>query len=706
MSSIFSIVMLTYNNFEKFERCIMSMTPYFLDSKVLEIIILDNGSSGNLITFLENLEKNINKIKVIYSGKNLGVAGGRKILFSKAKADIIISVDSDTVILDHRYFLVALENNLAALPWEENGKKEGFYLLGGGGGNHIHYPSLYTNDVVHTAARNKKNEFVLVAEVAGWCHCFRRSLLEKVKMDETFSPFWGEDTDFCVQINKLGGKMAIFGRGVIHHAFSTCRDMSKKQKQDIQWEKVIEKWHPVNKYMDVEWYKKQYETDTPIQDYLTDTGDGCGILEGRLNPQIIGECNVDLVLSDNIMEFEKVLSLDHLVNNMYTFTKSCSLNNGPDIYIVHPDALETLEEHIDNIVVFVSPENYKTIKIPDNLKFRLILTPIDIPQDPYVMVMLAVLNLSNRDFENVKLIGYDLPAFDMSMNRKGIRKFIRDGNEEIRRPPIFDYGRVKKIVNQTPVNKVLRSNLLVPYDYSNTWCPEYSPRHILPELFLRIYNHHSWKSSSGSIREEPEVKPFLTVIVNNGDLIDDEFGQVREIRKFSDILYLSTNDSINKIPDGINYYRQMENYSLLDLFQFLTGNKMFMIYDYDYIVVFDNQKFQLLRDLKEFYHLSKYQDQIMIKGDPSLFSISVAHLDDKVEKFVQFCLSQKDNKVNDKPIDPRTLFSNNFTHKLYFSYIWRKEVEKSIDDEIVFYYRDDEKGKEESDLMDFPLVLK
>jgi hypothetical protein len=150
----------------------------------------------------------------------------------------------------------------------------------------------------------------------------------------------------------------------------------------------------------------------------------------------------------------------------------------------------------------------------------------------------------------------------------------------------------------------------------------------------------------------------------------------------------------------------MENYSLLDLFQFLTGNKMFMIYDYDYIVVFDNQKFQLLRDLKEFYHLSKYQDQIMIKGDPSLFSISVAHLDDKVEKFVQFCLSQKDNKVNDKPIDPRTLFSNNFTHKLYFSHIWRKEVEKSIDDEIVFYYRDDEKGKEELDLMDFPLVLK
>ena len=532
MSSRFSIVMLTYNNFDKFQRCIYSISPYFFDPDMKEIIILDNGSDGNLVHILTNLEKGIDKIKVIYSSKNLGVAGGRKILFDKAQGEYIISLDSDVVIQDHKYLLSALVNNLRPLPWEsplsstggeEKEEENNFYLIGGGGGIHSHYPSVFTHDVIHIPAREKKNEFISVGEVAGWCQCFRKSLLEKVKMDEIFSPFWGEDTDFCIQINNLGGKMAIFGKGVIQHSFSTCRDFSKKEQQDKQWEKVLNKWCPIDEYLDVEWYKNMYKTETPIQDYLSGVNCLPGILMGRLNFKILNYLTDTRFL--DIWKIEQMLSLDNLIK-LYVNIKFCSLNSSSSINIVNPEKLDMIEtsEKLDNIILFMNEQQYSEIKVPKTLKQRKIVLDIDIPQDPYVLIMMAVYTLYSRDYDQINLIGYDLPEFNMKFNRKGIKKFVRDDasvNKDLNRISSFDYACVKKVVNSYPVENVLRAHLLFPDDYSNTWCPEYSPRHMISELFLRTYN--SLDSSS-----EETGNNFLTIIINDGDIEELDMRKIRE----------------------------------------------------------------------------------------------------------------------------------------------------------------------------------
>ena len=44
MTGSISIVMLTYNNFEKFMRCMSSMFLLITDDRIKEFIILDNGS--------------------------------------------------------------------------------------------------------------------------------------------------------------------------------------------------------------------------------------------------------------------------------------------------------------------------------------------------------------------------------------------------------------------------------------------------------------------------------------------------------------------------------------------------------------------------------------------------------------------------------------------------------------------------------------
>ena len=85
---MFSIVMLTWNNHDTFKRCITSMTPLILDERVQEVIILDNGSHEiALQKLLSQTEKNYNKIRVIYSSENLGIAKGRKYLFDLCKGE-------------------------------------------------------------------------------------------------------------------------------------------------------------------------------------------------------------------------------------------------------------------------------------------------------------------------------------------------------------------------------------------------------------------------------------------------------------------------------------------------------------------------------------------------------------------------------------------------------------------------------------------
>ena len=63
-------------------------------------------------------------------------------------------------------------------------------------------------------------------------------------MDEQFSPFWGEDSDFCLQIKLLGGKMAIMGRGSIAHAWSSCDKPETHKTIEKMWKKFIDKWYP------------------------------------------------------------------------------------------------------------------------------------------------------------------------------------------------------------------------------------------------------------------------------------------------------------------------------------------------------------------------------------------------------------------------------------------------------------------------------
>lgn len=675
----FSIVMLTYNNREKFERCMNSMFPILTRKDLLEIIILDNGSKDkHLISYLSDINKNFSKVKVFLSPKNLGVAGGRKKLYNMAKGEYIISVDSDVVFKDYDFMFASVKLNLKPLPWEKvHEKKEGnqLFLIGGGGGNHVHFPSIYMSDVVNMMNREKKNEFLILDEVAGWCQCFRKALLEKVEMDDRFHPFWGEDSDFCIQIKRLGGKCAIFGRGVIDHIWSTCRKEENRQDLMEKWEMVLEKWSDTREgfIFDKEYYSKLYQVKNPITDYFTN-----GIFHGKVYDKSVSTefCAGEESLED----MEKYLTVDNLGKYYYSITES-SLGGSmcEDLYIVDTKHGNFKFPPPESSVIYVHYPS-RSCDTCGYKKQMHILLKVDI-QDPYMILLILMDVIRKYQYNNVYLHNFEMKEYDKKYNRKGLRRLIRSfGNEYEDLPTQFSYSHLLDTYLSYPVQKMLRSALMIPFDYPNIVAPEYSPKHILPELFCRIYN------------DQQEKKILTIAISGDSDLVKKSIKYLQ-----GDVLYIDSGYTISKIPKGIDWYHRIEEYTIRKLFKFL-GEDFFDIYNYDVICLINVDEYKLVSDIREFYERSLYQNQCFVHGVPSIISFSIDDLDVFV-KIMNFFDQAEGKTINNKPINVEVSVVQNIFEKIHFTEIWKKKVEE----EVITYYRDDDSFSKPAD---FPLLQK
>jgi len=191
LKNTISIVMLTYNRVGLTIDCLYSYLKYLDNDYIEEFIILDNNSDETLVHYLKYFESLHSKIKVIYSKENLGVCGGRTILFDKAKGDIIASIDSDAKLISEDFF----EKCIHLLYSEEIG------IVGVSG---AFLEETLTLNLQSDTNDNDIHSFK-VDHVAGCCQVFRKDLeLLGVKLDSFYGKFWVEDTDFCLQVLELG----------------------------------------------------------------------------------------------------------------------------------------------------------------------------------------------------------------------------------------------------------------------------------------------------------------------------------------------------------------------------------------------------------------------------------------------------------------------------------------------------------------------
>lgn len=199
-----ALLFLCHNRRGIVARCFQSLYPT-LQRPGLTWHIVDNASTDGTTDWLLKLAGQFRNINVTLSAANLGVSGGRALLFEMVQADVYVSLDSDVEARDPRW----LEKLLAILDDKSIG------VTGPGG----HF--ITRNWTWYEAARETGD----VDVVSGYCQAFRRDVLESgVAVDLNFGQYWMEDSCFCLQAKEKGYRIYHTGPIGLHHIFAGSGD--------------------------------------------------------------------------------------------------------------------------------------------------------------------------------------------------------------------------------------------------------------------------------------------------------------------------------------------------------------------------------------------------------------------------------------------------------------------------------------------------
>lgn len=695
---MFSIVMLTYNNHDTFKRCISSMTPLLLDERVKEILILDNGSHEiALIKLLKNVEETFNKIKVIYGSENVGIAKGRKILYDLCSEEYILSFDSDIVIIDAT---ILLEMFLNAI------KVDKMMLVGGGGGNHPFFPAVFRNDIINLPTPENPNEVVFVDEVAGWFHGFRSKDLKSkggpLYMDEIFSPFWAEDSDFCYQIKLLGGKCCIIGRGSVAHVWSSCHKEEKQKPIEAMWKKLTDKWYPkfdngvfnfnINErfYLDnyepeLEWIEELKKGEVwkaekgkihDVRDHFLVNGmrKGCIPHKKYINSLFKGVhfiSNAELKYKNEIIHtrdfIDKYMCYQYIIEENYKIIDNnlpIKINHSNLIFMSVVDqkkGIEKLKSLVDvnhnEFVVIVCGIKNETDIIREYLKkeFKYFyLSEFVNYYDhtiPFIITMLDVvektrfekiLKITDGDFSEEEEIENDLFAVEIILDVYRYRKekkVFKNGVYSVK------YLQLVKIINSEPILKTLDLALRYPCKYSKLVSPKYVPNIALSKI-MECMISDNLKNSSLII--------YVTSL-DDKETIAHNNKMIKKSDPNCEIVMMSYGDERFIKPSSLDadyfYITKKADFNYENWFTILPDVKL----DNYSNIIFFRDEFKIEEPIVEFMKASKYQNIAMFReGNEikyNLFSIVAEDVIPFVNMIIQINEKVKEDKTKDTNLE-------------------------------------------------------
>ncbi len=722
-----SIVMLTYNNYEKLLRSMTSMFYFITEPRIKEFIFLDNGSHEmELKKFLRNLDLQISKVKVIFSDENLGIAKGRKVLFDVAEGDYIASFDSDIVIVNPPLFLDVFYKALS-IP--------NMMLVGGGGGDHPFFPSLEKENIDNKESPESPLELKVVDEVAGWFHGFKSSILTRnggqIEMDEQFSPFWAEDSDFCMQIKVLGGKCCIMGKGVVAHQWSSCDKKKTQTTLEDMWNKFQDKWY--NKFgkdftFDVEenFYKTNYPRCNQMK-RIREFYHKIGMIEGHLySKDPVKQLFPDAKFIDNktIKFGEETCSIAEFNSKHFTYegiVKRHFKNHGGTLPKTVENAIIITvfdtNKAIDIVKKLVSLQTpYIILSVPNvinpqpivevlqkyNCPF-LLTTFINFNFDliPYIVTVKELIKTHNYEIKNIlnlstlrdnseyleKPISGFQPGFYIEKHVRKIDKFclsfidqVLSMNQNMMWNPECVYYEPSeyliRIFDSFPIMDALIKSMRIPKYYILPISPRCSPKHSLERLIgyikPKMRRRNTYYTVICTINDEEDLRKVGNNISHfvEGDICVLNKGSMKRI-------------SHKQLP--YDYYYPIENSNVCekDLMTFSISSIELGNYTN---FVFCDDSFEIVENVNEFLERSIYKNicfsQKNGEYDTTLFSLVVDHI-------VDFANQTKEENFN---------FQESFK-KYNLKFLWISKIQENEEETIIEYLKP---GLDDGE--DYPLV--
>jgi GT2 family glycosyltransferase len=178
MAAKVSVITPVWNQWAHTARYLIQAWQAYRDSKVVEFIIVDNGSGDHTPKLLGDYLEKMNNLRVITNESNQGFPIACNQGARKAKGDVLLFLNND-VISYGDYVAKLLEvmgDDILAGP-ELNQHNTGWNMFGA----------------------------VTVPYIAGWCLALTKATYEALGgFDERYSPCDYEDMDLCYTASKAG----------------------------------------------------------------------------------------------------------------------------------------------------------------------------------------------------------------------------------------------------------------------------------------------------------------------------------------------------------------------------------------------------------------------------------------------------------------------------------------------------------------------
>lgn len=210
-----SIIVLSYNNPEYLRLCLESIwakTEY----PNYEVIVVDNGSSSEVIDYLQAIEAREPRLRVIYNGRNLGFARGNNIGIRAARGwEYLVLLNDDTVVTGG--WLSRLVRHLddpavGLLGPVTNG-------IGNEAQIEVDYQDLSGLDRFAAGwTFAHENRGFKIPMLAMYCVALRRHVFERVGLlDERYDIGMFEDDDYSLRIRQAGYEVVCAEDVFINH---------------------------------------------------------------------------------------------------------------------------------------------------------------------------------------------------------------------------------------------------------------------------------------------------------------------------------------------------------------------------------------------------------------------------------------------------------------------------------------------------------
>lgn len=272
-----SIIILNFNTKDYTLKCLKSLENHdsIFREGTSEIIVVDNDSTDGSI---EAIEKKFPRVKLIKNKNNLGFAKANNKGIKKAKGEIILLLNSDTIVHDETLtkmieFIKENENLGAATPRLEltdgsldlachRGFPTPWNAVTYFSGLEQFFPNLKIFSGYHQTWKDFNTPHQ-VGAISGACFFIKREVIDEIGLlDERFF-MYAEDLDWCMRIKQAGWKIFYNPDAKVTHFKKRSGREKEKDQEESKTRKVraqtIEHFYDTMKLF----YDKHYQEKYP-----------------------------------------------------------------------------------------------------------------------------------------------------------------------------------------------------------------------------------------------------------------------------------------------------------------------------------------------------------------------------------------------------------------------------------------------------------